>query len=116
MIINSNIITDLRIESVNDLYKLKPFMEDATLKINKSQIARELAVDRRTVDKYLNGFKKSKTRIRENCITPYYDIISELLDSNHPQIFYYKSVLWQYLVDNYHYSGSYVNFCLYLKK
>lgn len=116
MIINSNIITDLRIESINDLYKLKPFMEDATLKINKSQIARELDVDRRTVDKYLNGFKKSKTRICENCITPYYDIISELLDSNNPQIFYYKSVLWQYLVDNYHYSGSYVNFCLYLKK
>lgn len=55
MILINQIITDIRIESVNDLYKLKPFLEDGTLKINKSQIARELEVDRRTVfvHKYL---------------------------------------------------------------
>lgn len=116
MIINSNIITDLKIESVEDLYKLKPFLEDSTLKINKSQIARELNVDRRTVDKYINGFQKSRTRTCDNCITPFYDIIKELLDPSNPQIFYYKSILWRYLVDNHGYSGSYVNFCLYLKK
>ena len=46
MILINQIITDIRIESVNDLYKLKPFFEDGTLKINKSQIARELEVDR----------------------------------------------------------------------
>lgn len=50
MIFKTQIITDLEITSVNDLYKLKPFLEDSTLKINKSQIARELEVDRRTVD------------------------------------------------------------------
>ena len=38
MILINQIITDIRIESVNDLYKLKPFLEDGTLKINKSQI------------------------------------------------------------------------------
>lgn len=75
MIINSSIVTDLNINSINDLYKLKPFLEDSTLKINKSQIARELAIDRRTVDKYIKGFKKSKTRKCDNCITPFYDII-----------------------------------------
>ncbi len=116
MIIKSNIITDLEIKSVNDLYKLKPFMEEGALKINKSQIARELNVDRRTVDKYIKGFEKSKTRKCDNCITPYYDIIKELLDPDNPQIFYYKSVLWRYLVDNHNYTGSYVNFSLYLKK
>ncbi len=115
MIIESNIITDLRIESVNDLYKLKPFVEEGVLKVNKSQIGRELGVDRRTVDKYINGFKKSKTRKCDNCITPYYNIIKDLLDPDNPQIFYYKSILWQYLVDNHNYHGSYVNFCLYLK-
>lgn len=115
MIIESNIITDLRIESIQDLYKLKPFVEEGILKVNKSQIGRELGVDRRTVDKYINGFEKSKTRKCDNCITPYYDIIKDLLDPDNPQIFYYKSILWQYLVDNYNYSGSYVNFCLYLK-
>ncbi len=50
MIFKTQIITDLEITSVNDLYKLKPFLEDSTLKINKSQIARDLEVDRRTVD------------------------------------------------------------------
>ena len=115
MIIESNIITDLRIESVQDLYKLKPFVEEGILKVNKSQIGRELGVDRRTVDKYINGFEKSKTRKCDNCITPYYNIIKDLLDPDTPQIFYYKSILWQYLVDNHDYSGSYVNFCLYLK-
>lgn len=116
MIIEPNIITDLKIESVEDLYKLKPFVEEGILKVNKSQIGRELGVDRRTVDKYINGFEKSATRSCNNCITPYYDIIKELLDPANPQIFYYKSILWQYLVDNHNYSGSYVNFCLYLKK
>ena len=115
MIIESNIITDLRIESIQDLYKLKPFVEEGILKVNKSQIGRELGIDRRTVDKYINGFEKSKTRKCDNCITPYYDIIKDLLDPGNPQIFYYKSILWQYLVDNHDYSGSYVNFCLYLK-
>ena len=115
MIIESNIITDLQIESVQDLYKLKPFVEEGILKVNKSQIGRELGVDRRTVDKYINGFEKSKNRKCDNCITPYYNIIKDLLDSDNPQIFSYKSILWQYLVDNHDYSGSYVNFCLYLK-
>ena len=111
MIIESNIITDLQIESVQDLYKLKPFVEEGILKVNKSQIGRELGVDRRTVDKYINGFEKSKNRKCDNCITPYYNIIKDLLDPDNPQIFYYKSILWQYLVDNHDYSGSYVNFC-----
>ena len=38
MILKNQIITDLELESVNDLYKLKPFLEDSTLKINKSPI------------------------------------------------------------------------------
>lgn len=116
MIIKSNIITNLNIKSVEDLYKLKPFMEDGTLKINKSQIARELEVDRRTVDKYINGFQKSKTRCSHNCILDYYDIIAELLSDRNQQIFYYRRVLWQYLVDNHSYTGSYANFCYYLRK
>jgi len=116
MINNSNIITDLQINSVKDLYKFKPFVEEGILKINKSQIDRELGIDRRTVDKYIHGFSKTKSRKCNNCITPYYEIIKTLLEPNNSQIFYYKSMLWQYLVDNHGYKGSYVNFCLYLKK
>ena len=116
MIFKNQIITALEINSVKDLYKLKPFLEDSTLKINKSQIARELDVDRRTVDKYINGYQKPYTRKSSNCITPFYDIIAELLSDNNQQVFYYRKVLWQYLIDNHNYSGDYCNFCFYLKK
>lgn len=95
MILKNQIITNIIIENVNDLYKLKPFWEDGTLKINKSQIARELEVDRRTVDKYVNGYKKSKTRNCDDCITPFYDTIAELLSDKNQQIFYYRKVLWE---------------------
>lgn len=115
MILNNQIITDIEIHSVEDLYKLKPFLEDSTLKINKSQIARELDVDRRTVDKYINGYQKPETRNSIDCIAPYYDIIDELLSDRNQQVFYYRKVLWQYLVDNHDYTGVYCNFCHYLR-
>lgn len=116
MILKHQIITDIRIESVNDLYKLKPFLEDGTLKINKSQIARELEVDRRTVDKYINAYTKPETRNCDDCITPFYDTIAELLSDKNQQVFYYRKVLWQYLVDNHGFTGVYCNFCHYLRK
>lgn len=84
---------------------MKPFMETANLKINKSQIARELGVDRRTVGKYLNGFQKSAHRTSTNCLTLYREIIRELLSDENEQIFYYRRVLWQYLCDNHGVSG-----------
>ena len=86
MIIKSPVTTNLKIEKLEDLYKLKLFMESANLKINKSQIARELDVDRRTVDKYLHGFHKSGHRTSSNCLTPYKDIIRELLSDENEQI------------------------------
>lgn len=116
MILKNQIITDLKLESVKDLYKLKPFLEDSTLKINKSQIARELDVDRRTVDKYINGYKKPKTRKCKDCITSFYNVIAELLSDKNHQVFYYRKVLWQYLVDNHGFTGTYCNFCNYLRK
>lgn len=116
MILKNQIITDLKIENVKDLYKLKPFLEDSTLKINKSQIARELEVDRRTVDKYINGYTKPETRNCNDCITPFYEIIAELLSDRNQQVFYYRKVLWQYLVDNHGFTGVYCNFCHYLRK
>lgn len=116
MILKNQIITNIKIESVNDLYKLKPFLEDGTLKINKSQIARELEIDRRTVDKYLNGYTKPETRNCNDCITPYYDTIAELLADRNQQVFYYRKVLWQYLVDTHGFTGVYCNFCHYLRK
>ena len=51
MIYTPKITNDIQINSLKDLIKLKPLLENGTLKINKSQIARELGKDRRTVDK-----------------------------------------------------------------
>ena len=45
MIIESKVITDLHIHSIDDLYKLKPFVQEGILKVNKSQIGRELGID-----------------------------------------------------------------------
>ena len=75
MIVESKVITDLHIRSVDDLYKLKPLVQEGILKVNKSQISRELGIDRSTVDKYINGFKKSKTRNCDNCITARYVVL-----------------------------------------
>lgn len=111
MILIKELITNLEIKSVKDLYKLKPLMEVTSLNINKSEIARELNVDRRTVSKYIDGFQKSTTRNRENALTEYFPIIQELLSPDNPQVFYYKRVLHQYLKDNHGYTGSYRNFC-----
>lgn len=76
MILKNQIITNIKIESVNDLYKLKPFLEDGTLKINKSQIARELEVDRRTVDKYIKRINSIHSFFRKNCRCKYFCFIA----------------------------------------
>ncbi|MBS4933453.1 MAG: hypothetical protein KH020_19535 [Clostridiales bacterium] len=59
MIYKLNIYIDLQITSLEDLGKLKPFLENRTLKVNKSQTIRELNKARRTIDKYLKGYQKT---------------------------------------------------------
>lgn len=116
MIYTPKITNDIQINSLKDLIKLKPLLEDGTLKINKSQIARELGKDRRTVDKYLKGYERSTTRKRSSCIDDYYDIIKELLSDENQQIFYYKRVLWQFLKDNHGLSCAQSSFRRYISQ
>lgn len=84
------------------------------MKINKSQIARELGKDRRTVDKYLKGYEKPTARRRSSCIDDYYDIIKDLLSDENQQIFYYKRILWQFLKDNHGLSCAQSSFRRYI--
>lgn len=100
MIIKTNIYSNIEINNLEDLHKLKILMEENNLKVNKSQIARELGVDARTVGKYLNGYVKPSTRNRTSKIDDYEPIIKALLSKDSIQVFYYKRVLWQYLKDN----------------
>ena len=100
MIIHVDVHSEMKINKLEDLHKLKPLMEGNNLKVNKSQIARELGVDPRTVGKYLNGYIKPTTRNRKSKIEVFEPIIKELLSENSIQVFYYKRILWQYLKDN----------------
>ncbi|WP_128609043.1 helix-turn-helix domain-containing protein, partial [Clostridium haemolyticum] len=68
MIIQMNINSEIQIDNLEDLHKLNLIMEENNLKVNKSQIARELGVDPRTVGKYLNGYVKPTTRNRKSKI------------------------------------------------
>lgn len=99
MLINKNIQVTLKIESKEDLPKLRAFMEANNLKINKSEVARQLDIDRRTVAKYLDGYKRPAERNKTSRVDEYRPIIEELLSSE-TQVFFYRKVLWQYLKDN----------------
>lgn len=116
MIIKNDIHTNLEINTLEDLKKLKPLMEGSNLKINKSQIARELGVDPRTVGKYINGYVKPTTRNRTSKIDKFYPIIKELLSEESIQIFYYKRVLWQFLKDNHGLDCAQSSFRRYISK
>ncbi|GGK09451.1 IS21 family transposase [Lentibacillus kapialis] len=100
MHIQVSVNTDIEINSLKDLPKLKMLSESAKMKINKSKLARDMGVDRRTIDKYLKGYKPKVSRERKSKIDDYGEVISLLLSEESQQIFYYKRVLWQYLKDN----------------
>ena len=100
MILELNIGNSITIHSVNDLFMLGKLEEAGTTKLNRSKIARDLSVDRRTVNKYIKGYQKKKTRTRKSQLDEYYDLVNELLHHNATQVFFYKRVLWQYLKDN----------------
>lgn len=118
MILNYELNTNIQINSLQDLSKLRYLMENKIIKVNKSQIARELDVDRRTVDKYIKGYIKPTTRKRKSRFDNYYEIIKELLSpesvNTKKKIFYYKKNLWQYLKDNYGLNCSQSSFRRYI--
>ncbi len=60
------------------------------MKINKSQIARELGVDVRTVGKYINGYQKPNTRKRSSKIDKFYLLLKNFLVMNQYKCFTIK--------------------------
>ncbi len=125
MIYISNVPVTMEINTVQDLSKLGAFMEQNNLKVNISEIARNLHINRRTAAKYLKGFQKSKNRNKPSCLDEYLKLIEELLSSN-TQIFWYRSILYRYLCDNhglnvpistfYHFLKRHAEFDEYFKK
>lgn len=99
MLINIEVNNNVEIRSLNDLFILGRLEEAGSIKVNKSKIARELGVDRRTVHKYIGGYSKSNTRNKPSKIDEYYDEVDYLLNQQSIQVFFYKRTLWQFLVD-----------------
>ena len=100
MYIQLNVETTFELKSLTDLAKYKQIMEHLKMKINKSKLARDMGVDRRTIDKYLNGFVPKKKRNKPSKIDEFYPVIASLLSEDSKQVFYYRRNLWQYLKDN----------------
>lgn len=109
------IINGIEIKSLQDLNKLKPFMNDKKTKLNISKIARELGVDPRTVKKYIEGFEKKKTREKKSKLDDYYDTIVELLNTKGLK-FYYKRNLYNYLKEIYGLDVPESTFRYYIKR
>lgn len=106
--------TSFKIKNLEDLSTLKIIMDTSNLKVNFSQLARELNVDRRTIIKYYNGYEKTKTRNKLSKIDEFKDLIEKLLDENSLQRFYSKAVLYRYLKENYGLNVSESNFRRYI--
>ena len=115
MLYKSNVPVTIEINTVQDLSKLGAFMNNNNLKVNKSEIARKLNINHRTVTKYLNGFEKSTHRNKPSCLDDYTDTIRELLSSD-IHVFAYRSILYRYLCDNYLLNVPAPTFYHYLKK
>ena len=93
MYIKLDIPTEFEVKSLTDLPNFKNLMENLKMKVNKSQLARELNVDRRTIDKYMNGFTPKGTK--ENIkIDVHYEVIFYRIILNKPFIIcgYYGSI------------------------
>lgn len=115
MIIKSEIITNLEINNLEDLKKIKSLEENSNLKVNKSALAREMGVDRRTIDKYISGYVKPTNRTKNSSCDDYYQVIKELL-SDKNRVFVYKSVLYRYLQENHQMKVPRTTFERYIRK
>ena len=66
MLIKYDLITDLEMNTLEDLHELKPLIDNCGLKVNKSKLAREFNCDWKTINKYIHGFKKR--RLAQNLV------------------------------------------------
>ncbi|MGU9540011.1 IS21 family transposase [Clostridium tepidum] len=117
MILNMKINTEIEINSVKDLGKLKILVEVNNLgKPNFSELGRKLGIDRRTVKKYYEGNIQKERKQKKSKIDDYYDTIRSLLSAENKQIFYYKSHLYRYLVREHGLQCSRSNFNYFILK
>lgn len=105
MIYQTTIIQNFKIEQLQDIKKMKELHQFAGIKINKSKIARELGVSRKTVLKYYQGHVKKTTRNKPSYYDSFYEIVQSQLHTK-SKYFSYKQTLYDYLVHNYNLKGN----------
>ena len=86
------------------------------MKPNYSVLGHELGYDKRTIKSHYENGTPDPHRHKPSIIDTFYDIIQTLLSDDTPQQFYYKPVLWQYLVDNHGLTAAYSTFRGYISK
>lgn len=111
-----DINSSFTVTSLLDLPKLRDILEACNLKPNYSLLGRELGYDRRTIKSHYENGTPDPHRHKPSMIDAFYDIIQTLLSDDTPQQFYYKRVLWQYLVDNHGLTAAYSTFRGYISK
>ena len=116
MYLELDIQAKIEVKDLCDLPKLKQLMGNLKMKINSSKLGRELGADRRTINKYLDGFTPTKTRLSSSKFDKHFKTITDLLSTESDQVFYYKRVLWQYLIDNHELEGSQSAFGAYINR
>lgn len=92
-------MTDIYLKEIKckeDLLLFSKAYMKGKIKVNKSKIARDLNVDRKTVDKYLKGHVPKTTRNRSSYLDEHREYIFEVLNDNH-QSFDYIDHLFKYL-------------------
>ncbi len=87
------------VTSLLDLPLLRDILEGCNLKPNYSLLGRELGYDRRTIKSHYENGTPDPHRHKPSMIDKFYDVIQTVLSEDTPRQFYYKRVLWQYLVD-----------------
>lgn len=128
---NIEVLNDMDITSVKELYKLRMILEGHSImtkipmKINYAELGRTWNVDQRTAKKYFltepNQEKsKEKKQTRNSKISHLHNTMVYLLSKENyeqtRQFFAYKRVLYQYLCDNHGLDCSQSGFRAYIKR
>ena len=111
-----DINSSFTVTSLSDLPMLRAILEACNLKPNYSLLGRELGYDRRTLKSHYENGSTNLHRHKPSMIDTFYDCSQTLLSDDIPQQFYYKCVLWQYLVDNHGLTAAYSTFRGYISK
>lgn len=109
----TNVILEI-IKEKEELALLSKAYKKGEIKLNKTQLAQKLNVDRKTVSKYLNGEIPKKNRNRSKYLDTYKDAIKEVLNDDN-RVFDYVDHLYRFMKREYKIKCNRVTFNRYIR-